>query len=516
MTDPARPRASWLAPVLAAAPLLVGALACKATRSAPEPPPELLALTRQHFSGSVRTGALAAEPALEGTDVWQVVVDVRFVAELPSSGAARIEQRAQRVVQEASPDPLRSVADLARGVRVANDELVLPSDEPDALSASSDAKLDEFLSWSAQAEGWLWPGTALAFRAERLELPLAPEPSWEALAVEVSRPATGLRDARAQLAVVLSGWCLPRVDDIDDAGDPESDSETVELALVAVPRTERLILDVENVPGAQHLLFPAPTEATPYGGYVVTVHTGAVDEAGTDVGDLQDRLQRARAELQGSTRRAREHVGLLAPTEGLERESGSAVRALEFAHLQRPALIFLSRTLEAPFLADLALAASDADLEQFTASVGEIATAVEASQAGTEAYPWLLDSAAWRFAALRTAEDVADPPPELEALLLRHAGEPGRYSDLVLDLVAECAGLDDLDRRLVEENTIFLEDGDPAARVRAFDWLDARGLAPDGYDPLGTRAERRAALAANDPLNAERAVDDTSNEEDAR
>ena len=35
-----------------------------------------------------------------------------------------------------------------------------------------------------------------------------------------------------------------------------------------------------------------------------------------------------------------------------------------------------------------------------------------------------------------------------------------------------------------------------AARVRAFEWLGARGLAPAGYDPLASRQERRAALDA--------------------
>jgi hypothetical protein len=39
-----------------------------------------------------------------------------------------------------------------------------------------------------------------------------------------------------------------------------------------------------------------------------------------------------------------------------------------------------------------------------------------------------------------------------------------------------------------------LEDSSPASRVRAFDWLTARGRAPAGYDPLGTPRQRRAAL----------------------
>ena len=40
----------------------------------------------------------------------------------------------------------------------------------------------------------------------------------------------------------------------------------------------------------------------------------------------------------------------------------------------------------------------------------------------------------------------------------------------------------------------FLSSADPAARVRAFDWLRSRGQAPGGYAPTADRASRRAAL----------------------
>ena len=52
----------------------------------------------------------------------------------------------------------------------------------------------------------------------------------------------------------------------------------------------------------------------------------------------------------------------------------------------------------------------------------------------------------------------------------------------------------DLRTRLLAENFIQLEDSSPAARVRACDWLAARGIAPAGYDPLGPPKARREAL----------------------
>jgi hypothetical protein len=51
-----------------------------------------------------------------------------------------------------------------------------------------------------------------------------------------------------------------------------------------------------------------------------------------------------------------------------------------------------------------------------------------------------------------------------------------------------------LDARLVSENLIYLEDSSPSARVRANDWLAARGRAPAGFDPLGPPRQRREAL----------------------
>jgi len=79
---------------------------------------------------------------------------------------------------------------------------------------------------------------------------------------------------------------------------------------------------------------------------------------------------------------------------------------------------------------------------------------------------------------------------------VRRAGELGRYPDMVLEVLAASTAPADLEQRFLAENLIFLEDAHPAARVRAYDWLRARGAAPAGYDPLATREERRSALAS--------------------
>ena len=62
------------------------------------------------------------------------------------------------------------------------------------------------------------------------------------------------------------------------------------------------------------------------------------------------------------------------------------------------------------------------------------------------------------------------------------------------DVALAARNLEDFRARVIAENRILLEDNHPAARVRAYDWLAARGEAPDGYDPLGDEPSREAAL----------------------
>ena len=107
---------------------------------------------------------------------------------------------------------------------------------------------------------------------------------------------------------------------------------------------------------------------------------------------------------------------------------------------------------------------------------------------------WRLERASWTLLARRGVEETLDPVGQ--AALLRHGGALGRFPDVLLDLVAASSDLEGFARRLVTEQRYFLEDSDPSARLRAHEWLLARGRAVPDYDPLAERAERRAALKA--------------------
>jgi hypothetical protein len=90
----------------------------------------------------------------------------------------------------------------------------------------------------------------------------------------------------------------------------------------------------------------------------------------------------------------------------------------------------------------------------------------------------------------------------MRTLLTLHAGEAGRRAASLEEVLGAARTLSGLRARLAAENAIYLEDNDPAARVRAYEWLAARNLAPAGYDPLAPVEARRAALEAAMSPNA--------------
>lgn len=173
------------------------------------------------------------------------------------------------------------------------------------------------------------------------------------------------------------------------------------------------------------------------------------------------------------------------------RRLSGAIDALEIVRLHRPALIFLASQSGAPTAMDVAWLADDEFLSACVERVlGELRN-LETLRGRTQT-AWHLERSCYRELATRYADEQL--PDELISVLFRHAGELGRYPGLLDDLLIESANQDELDDRMAHENFLFLEARSPAARVRALDWLEARGLAPEGYEPLAPREERRAAL----------------------
>src|SRR5262249_5235435 len=140
---------------------------------------------------------------------------------------------------------------------------------------------------------------------------------------------------------------------------------------------------------------------------------------------------------------------------------------------------------------DVVLIATDQTLDELTK---EIFTQLDKDKTprSAESLAWAMDVSALRYLGrLQSANKLSD---DLLAVLLRHTGAVGANSGSIDDIISSVTNPKDLSTRLTAENFVYLEDNSPAARVRAYDWLSARGGAPEGYDPLASPRQRRDAL----------------------
>jgi hypothetical protein len=158
----------------------------------------------------------------------------------------------------------------------------------------------------------------------------------------------------------------------------------------------------------------------------------------------------------------------------------------------RRALVDLTHTGHTVLARDLALGAPS---DVAHALAGAIYTAfVETPAENLTELSWLMEKTAYEILLKRSEDEELSPA--LSTYLLRHAGQLGRQVITLREQLYEARDMDDLERRLVRENRIALEDMSPAARSRAYSWLLQRGQAPLGYDPLASIKDRRTALQA--------------------
>lgn len=168
-----------------------------------------------------------------------------------------------------------------------------------------------------------------------------------------------------------------------------------------------------------------------------------------------------------------------------------AVQTLRDPKHRRSAMAFLASQCRAPLCEDVALAGEDDVLASLTEKLlARIPMPVGAMT--PDALGWVLDSTTFTF--LGELLSGAKLPPELTAVLVSHTGEVGRSPGSVEEVSKALGQRSSFEARIAAENLIFLEDNAPSSRVRAFDWLAARKLAPPGYDPLAPPRQRRAAL----------------------
>jgi hypothetical protein len=160
----------------------------------------------------------------------------------------------------------------------------------------------------------------------------------------------------------------------------------------------------------------------------------------------------------------------------------------------RNALLAVAAEVRGEVSSEAALLLED---ETLAASSAHIADALAAAppEADTSHLGWVVDRAL--LAGLAKLASGGEFPPAVGGMLSARFGEAGRDPGSLGELAAASPSRADFETRVLAENLLLLDDASPASRVRAFEWLSSRNGAPQGYNPLGNPAERRAAIDAH-------------------
>ncbi len=440
------------------------ALALSACATTEDPPP--LLVENSAFEGTVLSGPLLESDGgeLAFDDSWLARIELGWYAQLP--GAERpIDGRL--VVREGDEDLFVTRSELASGIGEGLPKGWRPATAP---------------LWTDAWELALPAGSTLVLSAEtNVEADAAPGHRWERVSVETSRSRTGGEDVGA--ALVLEGWIVPRIDDDQSLSETAS---TVDAEPIFV--RERVLLDEPPILEGRRLevLFRAASLEFPAGGYLLQLELVRRPEE-----SMAAPIARSREAIEASTKRAQERSARF--QEQMIVRSESMVAALQRGELQRPAVVFIAQSSGSRVAEELALSAEAESLGEFVRYAAE--RRGETPPKNTTELGWLVERRALLWLLERREDEERAMEPELYALLTRAGGELSTYPDLFRELVQSSRNMTDLWSHIEQENRVFLEDARPGPRVRAFDWLDAQGLAPAGFDPLAERPQRREALA---------------------
>ncbi len=357
--------------------------------------------------------------------------------------------------------------------------------------------------------GLLRPGQTVTFAIDDPQSildTLAGESVHRRISVQVYR-GEGKSEKNMTLGVILEDIAPP--EDADDAQEKNADNDAPAAAVKSRPQQANkhgMIWPLRDVqppttrPASSHtqrelalidvaakketqafaVLLPFQFENSAINAVVAVVEIHAageipvslVSQANQDVNDAAQAMKLTQAPVDQA-----EHTNIR-----------QAFAAMQNSATRRAALVYAAGQVDAALCTDFALVANDANLDALTKSI--------VSQVSLQPVPkdlgWQLDRVTFQF--LSEMARKRRMQIELRAVLTTFAGEAGQHAPSLEELSRNMISRDDLNSRMVAENMIYLEDQTPSTRIRAYDWLKARKQAPDGYDPLGRRKDREAAL----------------------
>ncbi len=523
-----------------------------ACRAAPEPPydpgppvlPEDLEVRSELYVGSILSGPQVGVDLAAWTEAQRPGHGYRgelvLVENLPEDFLRVMAPHWRLVTQPDSSEPVRGISKLAEGARYAAGA---------EAQAGWQALLDGRAGRSTvlgEVRGVLLEGTTERFRLSAMETVEDAEnflgewqvrgPVRKALGLALHAGPTGLdigfalsnlaqESAEEDPVEAAVGGGRPGADELQrEWVFPASGLGSSELAAVKPGAPKVGTVDysasgqVEEGPGTEwhgELLFLLPSPFEQAHAKAVAIHLVDLGPAdGEGLAQARECLlaagamkpEKALSEKEAQARALIEAIASLqvpVPVQATATVAGDAgsgegaePKAAPAAPIEpRGPLLYLANAQGGPLTKDLVLTADERLLTDWAALIPK-AEVLSAGKGGGEPswIVWEVERAAWVCLARRQVKDALGA--EWQAILLRHAGEAARYSSTIEDAAMQSADLATMQKRLVLENQLFLEDSSPAPRVRAYDWLTRRGLQPEGFDPLASREERRDVLRA--------------------
>ncbi|GIW77114.1 MAG: hypothetical protein KatS3mg104_2177 [Phycisphaerae bacterium] len=463
--------------------LLLGITGCQVfgPKKAEQPPlkaPELVIASRV-YAGSVLSGPTPNELTEESfKSPWAISVRIWAIESLPTEGFERLARQARLVFTTRGGMP---VVPSARS----SSELLIRGISPDTDPEFLLGKPTDRQMMSELTTG-LVSGMTLEVDLQtptRLHPPQQPVRSG----IEV-RIARADESGQYSLGVVSQNL----VPFFLSAPQTSTDQDWVSAPPLPVPQrvdTERetLLTDrtVQNESDRWLLVVPMRFEDSPSDGVIVDL-TIQTQPLASDREKIVELLRNALGET--ASLDDDRPLSLLSEDELRMR---SALEGLaKVTDTPRGAIVYLAGLCGAELTQSVGIIADPPLLESICRSILEQADRL--SKTDRPSVAWLLERTT--VEALSVAENNGTVSPSVRGVLAEYAGEVGRQIDALRSLVSQSHSSEDLKNRLMAENMIFLEDSSPSARVRAYDWLDRLGRAPDGYDPLASLRERRRAL----------------------
>ncbi|HEX8339816.1 MAG TPA: hypothetical protein VF624_02805 [Tepidisphaeraceae bacterium] len=435
-----------------------------------------------HFVGTALSGPrTSVPPNLGESDVWRVTARVLAVTTMPRQGFERIGPKARLVIAYRGAAPVAASTRLTSGVGI-----LVPEGDAPVDDRLGDPKTRQSLG---DFVGGVAPQTTASFNVSLKDIP---QPTRQQLplrtraAVQISRADT---PGEYMLAVVGD-------DLIADAAPADDKKKPTDLPPPTTLSREMAVVSRTISADRDRVVLAVPFT------FLDSNAVGVIFEITVDAKAGGAARAEALAALQAGAKTSAESAARSIATQ----PAGTPQQVLIQTALQqlakgsespRGTLNYVAAQSGASLTGELALVADERMLGLLVQQV------VKAVGDSTGPGGQLRPPAEIALALERASADVLisvrnSATDSLSGAVLgtldSYAGEVGHQPDSLLAVIRQSSSVGDLATRLVAENFIFLEDPSPPARVRAYDWLAARGHDLRGYDPLARGRDRRAAV----------------------